>query len=119
MRARRECANAAYGGVPHRACHAPWRGARLRGSTGSMASWTIAIDAGTSFTTAAVASAGGAPELLEIEQSRYLPSVVVLAEDGTPDTGRAAASLAAMLPDRAERLPKRALVNSDRVRLGD
>jgi actin-like ATPase involved in cell morphogenesis len=65
-----------------------------------------------------VTSAAGT-ELLEIEQSRYLPSAVVLTEDGTLATGRAAAALGGALPDRVERLPKRALVAADQVRLGD
>ncbi|MCK9931774.1 Hsp70 family protein [Frankia sp. Mgl5] len=83
-----------------------------------MADWSLAIDFGTSFTTAAMSAGGGAPELLEIDNSRYLPSVVCLDDDGQILTGRAAVSQAAVFPERAERLPKRALVATSTVRLG-
>ncbi|WP_026239914.1 hsp70 family protein [Parafrankia discariae] len=83
-----------------------------------MADWSLAIDFGTSFTTAAMVVDGGAPELLEIDNSRYLPSVVCLDDDGQVLTGRAALSQAAVFPERAERLPKRALVATSTVRLG-
>lgn len=83
-----------------------------------MADWSLAIDFGTSFTTAVTSTGGGAAQLLEIDNSRYLPSVVCLNDDGQFVTGRKAASLAAVFPERAERLPKRALVATDTVRLG-
>ncbi|WP_018503669.1 Hsp70 family protein [Parafrankia discariae] len=83
-----------------------------------MADWSLAVDFGTTYTAAATASAGGAPEALEIDGSRSLPSVVCLDDDGQVLTGRAAASQAAVFPERAERLPKRALVTADTVRLG-
>lgn len=79
--------------------------------------WTLAIDFGTSFTTAAIAD-GGQASVLEVENSRYFPSLVCLGEDGSLLTGTAARQLAAVLPDRAERLPKRSLVSSAEVRLG-
>ncbi|MBL7488859.1 Hsp70 family protein [Frankia sp. AgB1.9] len=84
----------------------------------------LAIDVGTSFTTAAVLGGRdgpgvvGRPEIVEIEHSRYLPSVVVLDEDGTLVTGQSATALSGLLPERTERLPKRALVATDQVRLG-
>ncbi len=82
-----------------------------------MGGWALAIDFGTSFTTAATWTSGQ-PSMLEIENSRYLPSLVCLGEDGTLLTGAAARQLAAQLPGHAERLPKRALVRSPEVRLG-
>src|SRR5689334_23866320 len=64
--------------------------------------WSLAIDFGTSLTTAAMSAAGSAPELVEIDNSRYLPSVVCLDEDGQILTGRVAVSQAAIFPERAE-----------------
>ncbi|ADP83717.1 Hsp70 family protein [Pseudofrankia inefficax] len=81
--------------------------------------WTLAIDVGTSFTTAAITVDGGEATLVEVEQSRYLPSLVVLDESGVLITGRAATSLRGAFPERAERLPKRALVNATQTRLGE
>lgn len=46
-----------------------------------MGGWTLAIDFGTSFTTAAV-SVDGRAELLEVDNSRYVPSAVFVEEDG-------------------------------------
>lgn len=44
---------------------------------GGMSGWWLAVDFGTSFTTAAYRAPGAAnAELLEIDGSRYLPSVV-------------------------------------------
>jgi molecular chaperone DnaK len=79
--------------------------------------WTLAIDFGTSFTTAAIAD-GGQASVLEVENSRYFPSLVCLGEDGSLLTGTAARQLGAVLPDHAERMPKRSLVSSAEVRLG-
>lgn len=83
-----------------------------------MADWSLAVDFGTTYTAAATAAAGAAPEALEIDGSRSLPSVVCLDDDGQVLTGRAAASQTAVFPERSERLPKRALVTADTVRLG-
>ncbi|MFF3320733.1 Hsp70 family protein [Streptomyces sp. NPDC002889] len=57
--------------------------------------------------------------MLEIENSRYLPSLVCLDADGTPLTGRAALQRAVNRPDLTERAPKRALVRQDGVILGE
>ncbi|WP_083819627.1 Hsp70 family protein [Pseudofrankia inefficax] len=81
-----------------------------------MTGWTLAIDLGTSFVCAAT-SVGGKVEILEIENTRYLPSAVLLDQDGNLVTGRAAASQGEAFPERLERLPKRALVSSDQVLL--
>lgn len=64
-------------------------------------------------------SGDGAPEVLEIDNSRYLPSVVCLDEEGTLLTGRDAAQDAAIHPEMAELQPKRALVSDTVIRLGD
>ena len=82
------------------------------------AGWWLAIDFGTSFTTTAMA-VDGHVEILEIDSSRYVPSVVFLDEDGTLLVGRDADSEAATNPARAERVPKRALVAAEQVRLGN
>ncbi|MDD7938021.1 Hsp70 family protein [Actinomycetospora lutea] len=82
-----------------------------------MTGWDLAIDFGTSFTTAATLTRGRA-EVLEIDGSKYVPSLVCLDDDGTILTGRDAVNEAAMAPDRTERVPKRALVASEQVLLG-
>ncbi|MFF3942092.1 Hsp70 family protein [Streptomyces phaeofaciens] len=67
---------------------------------------------------AAAEAATAPPTMLEIENSRYLPSVVALDADGTPLTGRAALQRAVNRPDLTERAPKRALVRQTAVLLG-
>lgn len=81
-------------------------------------SWVLAIDFGTSNTTAAYADDSGAPVVLELEGSRYLPSVVVAEPDGSFLTGKAAVRQAIVYPERTERVPKRALVSGGDVLLG-
>ncbi|MEJ2888560.1 Hsp70 family protein [Actinomycetospora aeridis] len=83
-----------------------------------MTGWDLAVDFGTSFTTAATL-AGGRAEVLEIDGSKYVPSLVCVDDDGTILTGRDAVNEAAMAPDRTERVPKRALVASEQVLLGE
>jgi molecular chaperone DnaK (HSP70) len=59
--------------------------------------WALAIDFGTSFTTAAMTRPGDhavEPIMLEVENSRYLPSVVLRDEAGELLTGRVAATQA-------------------------
>ncbi|WP_433784030.1 Hsp70 family protein [Actinomycetospora sp. CA-101289] len=80
--------------------------------------WDLAIDFGTSFTTTATL-AGGRAEVLEIDGSKYVPSLVCLDEDGTILVGRDAVTESAMAPDRTERVPKRALVAHEQVLLGE
>ena len=84
--------------------------------------WSLAIDFGTTNTAAAMvvhdSSAGGTPVVLEIDGSRYLPSVVYRDDSGQLFTGRTAVRQAAVYPERAERVPKRALVVGDTVVLG-
>ncbi|MFD5915881.1 Hsp70 family protein [Kitasatospora sp. NPDC058201] len=78
----------------------------------------MAIDFGTCFTTAAVRVAQAGPVVaVEIENSRYLPSLVCLDDAGALLTGRAAVQLAAQRPERAELGPKRALLRQRAVLL--
>ncbi|MFB6892478.1 Hsp70 family protein [Kitasatospora sp. NPDC056327] len=114
-----------------------------------MSDWSLAIDFGTCFTTAAVraepaggvggAAGAGTPGVgavrsatvpagtvppgtvtaVEIENSRYLPSLVCVDGDGRLLTGRAAVQLAAQRPERAEHHPKRALLRQPEVLLDD
>jgi WD40 repeat protein/actin-like ATPase involved in cell morphogenesis len=80
--------------------------------------WSLAIDFGTSNTTAAMTADGGAPVVLEVENSRYLPSAVYAADGGELLTGRAAVRQGVVFPDRVERAPKRALAKQTHVLLG-
>ncbi|MFE6871110.1 Hsp70 family protein [Kitasatospora sp. NPDC057692] len=83
-----------------------------------MSDWSLAIDFGTCFTTAAVrAEPAGAVAAVEIENSRYLPSLVCLDDGDRLLTGRAAVQLAAQRPERAEQHPKRALLRQAAVLL--
>jgi molecular chaperone DnaK (HSP70) len=81
--------------------------------------WSLGIDFGTSFTTGAMVTGDGPPALVEIDNSRYLPSVVVIDRDGHMLTGLKAKRQATVFPERAERVPKRALVAGPSVVLGD
>jgi tetratricopeptide (TPR) repeat protein/actin-like ATPase involved in cell morphogenesis len=81
--------------------------------------WSLGIDFGTSFTTGAMVTGDGPPTLVEIDNSRYLPSVVVIDRDGHAMTGLKAKRQSAVFPERAERVPKRALVAGSSVILGD
>jgi actin-like ATPase involved in cell morphogenesis/sugar lactone lactonase YvrE len=78
--------------------------------------WHLAIDFGTTFTCAAMRDADRI-EVLEIENSRYLPSLVLLDREGNLSVGRAAVNSAKAWPERAVRLPKRALVQGPRTLL--
>jgi molecular chaperone DnaK (HSP70) len=82
------------------------------------AGWSLAIDFGTTNTAAATTDGGGSPRVLEIEGSRYFPSMVYRDEAGQLLTGRTAVRQAAVFPDRAERVPKRALIAGTEVVLG-
>jgi uncharacterized RDD family membrane protein YckC len=84
----------------------------------SNSGWSLAIDFGTSNTTAAMRVGDGAPTVLEVENSRYLPSAVFVSETGEILTGRSAVRQGAVYPERAERVPKRALVSGAQVVLG-
>ena len=68
----------------------------------------LAIDFGTSFTTAAM-RVGAEPVLVEIDEKSRLPSAVFLEDDGRIAVGWTAEAHAAGAPDRFERAPKRYL----------
>ncbi|WP_067905130.1 Hsp70 family protein [Actinomadura chibensis] len=82
-----------------------------------MGRWTLAIDFGTSFTTAVTAVDGNVVPV-EIANSRYLPSTVAMEDGGALLTGPEALQRARHEPESAVRLPKRALVAGPKVRLG-
>ena len=79
--------------------------------------WSLGIDFGTTFTTTAMA-VDDRIVFLEIDGSRYLPSMVCVDADGEFLVGREAVNEAACSPARAERLPKRAMATAEHVRLG-
>jgi actin-like ATPase involved in cell morphogenesis len=72
-----------------------------------MRAWALAIDYGTTFTSAAVVTDTGV-EVLEVEGVRRLPSGVVLLDDQLL-VGVSAEQQYGLHADRAERTPKRAL----------
>ena len=82
-----------------------------------MSRWTLAIDFGTTYTTAA-ARIGDRPEIIEIDGDRRVPSIVALDESGALIVGRAAENEAATSPAKAMREPKRRLGEPAPVILG-
>ena len=82
-----------------------------------MGRWTLGIDFGTTYTTAA-ARIGERPEIIEIDGDRRVPSIVVLDESGTLIVGKAAENEAAASPANAIREPKRKLGEPAPVILG-
>ena len=83
-----------------------------------MDGWILAIDFGTSFTTAAIASNGDV-KLVEVDGSWRIPSIVLADDSGHLVVGRAAERQAAMTPERAELTPKRHLGEPAPLLLGD
>jgi hypothetical protein len=81
-----------------------------------MSAWALAIDFGSSFTTAATVT-DRVVRVLDVLGSRRLASVVLLDRDGELIVGEEADREAAVSPDRVERGPKRA-VGSRMVLLG-
>jgi actin-like ATPase involved in cell morphogenesis len=79
--------------------------------------WKLAIDFGTSFTSAAAWSASRV-DPIEIGGERRIPSVVYVGDDGALLVGRAADNMAAARPERALREPKRLLGEPTPVVLG-
>ncbi|MGQ0779479.1 MAG: Hsp70 family protein [Pseudonocardiales bacterium] len=71
-----------------------------------MANWSLGVDLGTSFSAAAIATAGRV-ELLDIGGERRIPSTVLLDEAGQLLAGTLAQRMVGRSPDRAERNPKR------------
>jgi len=78
--------------------------------------WVLAIDFGTTFTTAASMSEGRI-EILEVEGVRRLPSCVV-SLDGALVVGTVAERERIQFPDRTERTPKRHLGVRENLLLG-
>ena len=70
------------------------------------ANWVLSIDFGTT-TTAAAITDGDRVELVEIDGSPRMPSVVLASESGDLVVGAAAEQQLALTPERAERTPKR------------
>ncbi len=68
--------------------------------------WILAIDFGTSFTVAASRIGDRAPEVIEIDGERRLPSVIMIDDAGEVTVGRAADNLAPTNPGRVLRAPK-------------
>jgi len=81
-------------------------------------SWVLAIDFGTSNTTAAHAADGAAPVVLTVDGLPSIPSLVAADPDGHLVVGRAARNQAYLHRERAERAPKRALAAGGEVILG-
>ena len=79
--------------------------------------WALAVDFGTSRTTGAMAS-GGTITALEVDANRWIPSMVLLAPDGTVLVGAAAEQHASVHPDRVERTPKRRVGSGAPLLLG-
>ena len=80
-------------------------------------SWALAIDFGTSYTSAALAAADGV-DLIDLHGDRRVPSLVYLDEDGRLLVGVLAANQSAGAPDRVERTPKARVGRSPILLLG-
>ncbi len=74
-------------------------------------SWILAIDFGTSYSVAACRRDGQAPEVIEIDGDRRIPSVVMVTDDFRVVVGRAADEMSAALTSR--------VLRSAKSRLGD
>jgi actin-like ATPase involved in cell morphogenesis len=83
----------------------------------TIGSWALAIDFGTSYTSAALA-AGDGVDLIDLHGDRRVPSLVFLDEDGRLLVGVLAANQSAGAPDRVERTPKARVGRSPILLLG-
>jgi actin-like ATPase involved in cell morphogenesis len=81
-----------------------------------MSGYTLSIDYGTTYSVGVVASDAGT-EVLELNRSRYLPSLVLLDGDGELLVGTSAVNQAALNPERVCATPKR-LVGKPAILLG-
>ncbi len=79
-----------------------------------MSGYVLSIDYGTTYSVAVVSSAAGV-EILELNRSRYFPSLVLLGEDGELVVGRQAVNQAGLYPDRVCATPKREVGKRDIV----
>ncbi|WP_433783833.1 Hsp70 family protein [Actinomycetospora sp. CA-101289] len=73
-----------------------------------MTEWSLAVDFGTTFTTAAMVS-GETVNILELDGSVKIPSAVALDDEGELVVGLASGDEAGWPPERVERNPKRSL----------
>jgi len=78
--------------------------------------WVLAIDFGTTATSAVIADENGI-EILEVDGARTIPSAVLVDENGELVAGKPAADQGLLHPDRVERTPKRA-IGDEHVVLG-
>jgi actin-like ATPase involved in cell morphogenesis len=83
----------------------------------TIGSWALAIDFGTSYTSAALA-AGDGVDLIDLHGDRRVPSLVFLDEGGRLLVGVLAANQSAGAPDRVERTPKAQVGRSPILLLG-
>lgn len=86
--------------------------------TATDVSWVLAIDFGTSYTVVASRTEGHAPEVIEVDGDRRVPSVMMIADDGRFVIGRAAEEMAAALPTRVLRACKTRLGDPSPIVLG-
>jgi molecular chaperone DnaK (HSP70) len=70
--------------------------------------WSLAVDFGTTFTTAAMV-VGDTVTIIELDGSAKIPSAVALDDEGELVVGLASGDEAGWAPDRVERNPKRSL----------
>ncbi|WP_433029613.1 Hsp70 family protein [Actinomycetospora sp. CA-053990] len=73
-----------------------------------MTEWSLAVDFGTTFTTAAMV-VGDTVTIIELDGSAKIPSAVALDDEGELVVGLASGDEAGWAPDRVERNPKRSL----------
>ena len=80
--------------------------------------WVLSIDFGTSYTVVASRIHGRAPEVIEIDGERRVPSVVMITDDFGVVIGRPADEMAAAAPSRVLRSPKSRLGDPAPIILG-
>jgi molecular chaperone DnaK (HSP70) len=80
--------------------------------------WSLAVDFGTTFTTAALVSDDGRASVLELDGSSKIPSAIGVDEDDHVVVGLASGDEAGWDPERVERNPKRVLGRSRHLVLG-
>ncbi len=80
--------------------------------------WVLSIDFGTSYTVVASRLHGQAPEVIEIDGERRVPSVVMITDEFGVVIGRAADEMAAAAPSRVLRSPKSRLGDPAPIILG-
>ena len=89
----------------------------LAGGATAMADWILAVDFGTTTTSAAM-GVGAEAEVVEVDGAARMPSVVLATSSGDLVVGAAAEAQMGLAPERAERTPKRRL-GDEVMLLGD